>query len=753
MSPDHLQPVTPPDGSARIPAGAIQWRYLKDRVATVAVSIGGLGVIVAVLLIFFYLLYVVFPLFRSAHLEAANRYASPGGQGDTQLLAVEEQAQIGMRLKRSGELLFFSLGDGLVLARETLPIAADFASELDREQGLLAVMNASGELVLVQHKYSIGYPEHGERIITPQVLYPYGRDSLRTGSPAPTALAVGADEYGLTVATADAARQIAVQAYAKTSSFLTDEETLEPQEAISFKAPIAVDQLLIDPLQEWLYVLDHGAGKMAYYDLRKTGEALLVELVDVVTQGTIEHADMLAGGISLVVAGSDGQIVQWFPLRDSKGNYRLQRVRDFASPSDAAVVRLSPELRRRGFVAIDASGKLGIYYATSGRIVLQQQISQSSLAHATFSPRADVLLVEDQSGQLHVFHVHNEHPEVSWSSLWEKVWYESYPQPQYVWQSSSASGDFEPKFSLAPLSFGTLKAAFYAMLFAVPLALGGAIFTAYFMSPELRQIVKPTIEVMEALPTVILGFLAGLWLAPFIEGHLPGIFLLLLVLPLTMPLAGWLWSRLPAGLRHRVPNGWQPVLLILPICLAGGLALMLSRPVEVLLFGGSMPFWLDSVGIDFDQRNSLVVGLVMGFAVIPTIFSIAEDAIFSVPKQLTQGSLALGATPWQSLVRVVLPTASPGMFSALMIGFGRAVGETMIVLMATGNTPIMDFNIFEGFRTLSANIAVEMPESEVGSSHFRILFLAGLVLFLFTFAFNTLAEVIRQRLRGKYSTL
>jgi phosphate transport system permease protein len=159
------------------------------------------------------------------------------------------------------------------------------------------------------------------------------------------------------------------------------------------------------------------------------------------------------------------------------------------------------------------------------------------------------------------------------------------------------------------------------------------------------------------------------------------------------------------------------------------------------------------LGINFDQRNALVVGIAMGFAVIPTIFSITEDAIFSVPKHLTQGSLALGATPWQTLTRVVIPTASPGIFSAVMIGMGRAVGETMIVLMATGNTPIMDMNIFEGMRTLAANIAVEMPESEVGGSHFRILFLAALVLFAFTFMVNTLAEVVRQRLRQKYGSL
>ena len=138
---------------------------------------------------------------------------------------------------------------------------------------------------------------------------------------------------------------------------------------------------------------------------------------------------------------------------------------------------------------------------------------------------------------------------------------------------------------------------------------------------------------------------------------------------------------------------------------------------------------------------------------IPTIFSITEDAIFSVPKHLTQGSLALGATPWQTLTKVVILTASPGIFSAVMIGLGRAVGETMIVLMATGNTPVMDFSVFQGMRTLSANIAVELPESEVDSSHYRILFLAALVLFAVTFFFNTIAEVVRQNLRKKYGNL
>ncbi|MDF5601753.1 ABC transporter permease subunit, partial [Vibrio parahaemolyticus] len=175
--------------------------------------------------------------------------------------------------------------------------------------------------------------------------------------------------------------------------------------------------------------------------------------------------------------------------------------------------------------------------------------------------------------------------------------------------------------------------------------------------------------------------------------------------------------------------------------------------IEQTFFGGDMRLFLTEHGIGYDQRNALVVGLAMGFAVIPTIFTIAEDAIFSVPKHLSDGSLALGATPWQTLIYVVLLTASPGIFSAIMMGLGRAVGETMIVLMATGNTPLMDWNILEGLRSLSATIAVELPESEVGSSHYRLLFLAALILFVFTFAVNALAEWVRQRLRDKYRAL
>jgi len=298
-----------------------------------------------------------------------------------------------------------------------------------------------------------------------------------------------------------------------------------------------------------------------------------------------------------------------------------------------------------------------------------------------------------------------------------------------------------------------LKAALFAMLLATPLAIMGAIYTAYFMSTKIRRVVKPSIELMEALPTVILGFLAGIWLAPYIENNLPILITGLILFPLTILVAGFAWWRLPQGVKSSVPPGWEAALLVPVVILTGWLVVTSSPWIEVMFFDGSMRQWFTDVGIPYDQRNALIVGMAMGFAVIPTIFSIAEDAVFNVPKHLTNGSLALGATPWQTVTGVVLLTASPGIFSAVMIGFGRAVGETMIVLMASGNSPVVNFNLFEGMRTLAANIAVELPETAVGSTHFRVLFLSALVLLIFTFVLNTAAELVRQRLRKRYASL
>jgi phosphate transport system permease protein len=462
---------------------------------------------------------------------------------------------------------------------------------------------------------------------------------------------------------------------------------------------------------------------------------------------------LLSGGFSLVVGSDRGNLVQWFQVRDADNVNTLTRIREF-KPMAKAIVQIAPEHARKGFMATDAGGGVNLYYATSQRLLSESSTGGDKAVIGGFAPRANAILLETDKGVIQVAHVENEYPEISFNSLWGKVWYESYEKPDYLWQSAAANSDFEPKFSISPLTFGTLKAAFYAMMVAVPLAVLGAIFAAYFMSPKMRGVVKPSIEIMEALPTVILGFLAGLWLAPFVDNNLAGTLLALFLLPFSFVITAWIWHKLPASLVDSVGQGWEAALLLPVIALVVWVGIALGHPLESTFFGGDMPSWVSNeLGWTYEQRNSLVVGIAMGFAVIPTIFSIAEDAVFSVPKHLSSGSLALGATPWQTLFNVVLLTASPGIFSAIMVGMGRAIGETMIVLMATGNTAVMDLSIFTGFRTLSANIGVEMPEAAVGSTHYLLLFFSALVLFIFTFFINTIAELVRQRLRERYSVL
>ncbi len=730
-------------------------RALKDRLTRWYVTVGGLAVLGAITLIFFYLAGVVSPLFQGASLEAkdASRPAWLATADKPLLLVLEEQNRLGMRLDASGAVQFFRLKSSELVSSDVLPLpeGAHITSVTEDLPGShrFAVGLSSGQVLVVEHKYRVTWPDN-VKTISPQLEYPFGREPLtldRQGRAIDQlALTLNSDTLLLSGV---AGGELLVLELEQEENLFTGETSLSERRIELPQPTEPVTALQLDPRQQWLYAItDHGVADV--YDLRKKSLNGHYPLVDR-NAARVTTITPLLGGVSLMVGDSRGGISQWFMVRNADGIARLTRIRDFQL-GNSPVQRILAEERRKGFVAVDASGQVGLFHSTAHRTLLVEKLGTDVQA-AALSPRANRLLLEEQ-GQFKRFIIDNPHPEVSWSALWNKVWYESYDQPDHIWQSTSANTDFEPKLSLAPLAFGTLKAAFYAMLLAAPLAICAAIYTAYFMAPAMRSKVKPVIELMEALPTVILGFFAGLFLAPYVEGHLPGIFSLLLLTPLGILAAAWIWCHLPERIRHRVPDGWEAALLIPVILLIGAASLSMSGHLENWFFGGDMRLWLSNdLGIPFDQRNALVVGLAMGFAVIPGIYSIAEDAVFSVPKSLTYGSLALGATPWQTLTRVVILTASPGIFSALMIGMGRAVGETMIVLMATGNTPIMEMNIFEGLRTLAANVAVEMPESEVGGTHYRVLFLAAMVLLLFTFVMNTAAEMIRTRLRKKYASL
>ena len=259
---------------------------------------------------------------------------------------------------------------------------------------------------------------------------------------------------------------------------------------------------------------------------------------------------------------------------------------------------------------------------------------------------------------------------------------------------------------------------------------------------------------MAALPSVVLGFVAGVVLAPLVQRHVVAA----LAAPLIVPLiaVGGLFlstSRLVPAIKTYMDRHefW---VLIAWVLIGIGAVLWLGPWIERVVFAGDFERWLlQTSGARYDQRNALIVGWMMGFAVIPIIFTICEDACSSVPRHLVGASLACGASRWQTAWHVVLPAAGSGVFSGIIVGFGRAVGETMIVLMATGNTPVLQWSLFNGFRTLSANLAVEISEAPAGGTLYRVLFVSALLLFAMTSLVSTAAELIRLRLRRRLQGL
>ncbi|WDE13166.1 ABC transporter permease subunit [Thalassomonas haliotis] len=737
-------------------------RQLKNSFARWLITLGGISVLLTLVLIFLYLLYVIKPVFDSTEITPSTRVEI---SSSAQVLStgVDELKELAFNINRSGSINFYQLVASAtrplgtqVLSKQLTGAGVTVSQVVDSGHNNKLLLDSQGQVQLLTPNFTASY-DNNIREINPAVRYPLGEGKLvvdEMQAPLEKLAFAMDDERAVFVAFTRDKRLL------KTTLVAEDDFNYDPAHESVYQVieeqVSAVDDVLITPDLAMAFVRD--GNRVLVFSLDDDYE---VPLKAVITDTDAADANLttmalLSGGSSLLLGNNQGEISQWFEVSTENGR-QFKKIRSFHLSASETVAAIYTEQYRKSFYAMGQSGELGAFYTTSDADLWQGKLTAAAPGAFAISPRADALIMTTAargSQQLSLFTVENEHPEVTWQALWQEVWYEGYPEPEYIWQSTSGSDDFEAKFSLVPISFGTIKAAMYAMLFAVPIALAAAIYTAYFMTPVLRTKVKPTIEMMEALPTVILGFLAGLWLAPIIENYLPAMALLLVMLPLATLLTALGWSALPKEWKSRIPETWAPVILIPVLCFTGYLAFALSPVMETVFFGGDMrQFVTNDLGIDFDQRNALVVGIAMGFAVIPTIFSMAEDAIFSVPRHLTSGSLALGATQWQTLVKVVLLTASPGIFSAIMMGLGRAVGETMIVLMATGNTPILDWSIFQGMRTLAANIAVEMPESEVGSSHYRILFLAAFVLFVFTFVLNTLAEFIRQRLREKYSSL
>lgn len=589
-------------------------------------------------------------------------------------------------------------------------------------------------------------------------------------------------------------------------------------------------------------------GHLHRYDVRNA-ETVLAETVDLFPEdeadgARVTAAAMLLGRESLLIGDSSGRVRVWFrarnPAAETTDGQWLMPIHDM-EPAPAAVTTFGISLRSRMFVAGCEDGSYQLYHATtnqrlfSGKLLAPGSegnphgaVLEEPILVAKMTPKDDGLVFATDQHLIDC-NMDPAHPEATWVSLFGPLWYEGYERPKRVWQSSSGDVSSEKKLGLWPLIFGTLKATFYAMLFGAPIALMAAIYTSEFLTPSVRGRVKPLIEMMASLPSVVLGFLAALVIAPYVENVVPAVLCAFFTVPLAYLVGSFLWQLVPHDARMYLER-FRLMFIFVMMAFGFLFAYALGPSVQDWLFAGDIKMWLDgqtggaaggwmlftlplsalivgsaailgantylrkisvgwtrskfagvnlvkflvgvaatialaycfslamsAVGWDargslldtYEQRNSLIVGVVMGFAIIPIIYTIAEDALSTVPAHLRFASLGAGATPWQTAIRVVVPTAMSGLFSALMIGLGRAVGETMIVLMALGNTSITELNPFSGGRTLSANVAVELPEAAQHDTHYRVLFFTALVLFVMTFAVNTVAELIRIRFRKR----
>jgi len=781
---------------------SLRQRRLTDKAAHWVITLGGAATIFVILALFVFIFLEVYPLLKGAKVLKENTYLL---RDNVVSAGVDEYQEVAYVIYKNGDVEFISLSNGEVLKRYTIAGIKDSSiitnlpgntiTSVSKDNNHLALGMNDGRIITVSINFSESFDD-GKRTVLPVVSEEEVAqidDEKRAfkcitskKDDSTTVTAVSTEDSRLILKSTEIKETLLGEAESKEiKKDIT--ELIAPRSLNQITPPVSpplqggdeggvgrpepgttlathnpinlteqentleITSLALDLFMENLYV-GTASGELFHINVRDRENPFLIEKTKV-SDKAVTALGFLLGDVSLVAGDKGGGVNVWMQVRDevSASGWMLKNVHTLKSHL-APVISIVPSTRDKGFVTAASDGTIHLNHATSEQTLLCLAAKSAPTAIA-FSPKANGILAVDSHNNLYQWDISNPHPETTLKTLFGAVWYEGYERPEFVWQSTGGTDDFEPKLSLVPLIFGTIKGTLYAMIIAVPIGIFAALYTSQFLHKTLKT-VKPVIEIMAALPSVILGFLAGLWLAPLMERIFPSIVVMPFFITLSIIIALLIWKILPVFGKDRYRHGAEALFLIPFIIGAIYASIQLNGIFESFFFGGDYRQWLlDVLGLKYDQRNAVVVGFAMGFAIIPLIFTISEDAISNVPGNLISASLALGATPWQTAIRVVLPTASPGIFSAVMIGFGRAVGETMIVLMATGNTPIMDWNLFNGFRALAANIAVEIPEAPFGGTLYRVLFLAALLLFVTTFIVNTAAETVRHSMKQRYGKL
>ncbi|MCC7204720.1 MAG: ABC transporter permease subunit, partial [Phycisphaeraceae bacterium] len=805
---------------------------LADVAARWVITVGGVGTIAAVCTVFFFLLWEVWPLLAGTSLRPKASYVPPQelvGQGAVRLV-VDEYQTMGLAVEPDGRWTSFALRDGKVLGHGALIEGGPDSSQPGASITAVALAGTGGGAVAGLSDGSIrlgkvGFVSSflasadvpaeladlpvGETAVldggvverTPEGQHRLKKLSITFSDPVQveSSAAVVMLDYvtrptGPMVALMTADGRVAVEALREKRDLMAGKTTYQVTRAELPALPgdFAGERPLflgLTGLGDNL-LLVWADGRMLRYDVRSLSGPRLVEKSNLLAYpGAVAGTRITAvrfelGRTTLMVGDGTGRIHGWFLVetpQNSDGDRHAMTLTRRLAEAGPAVTALAISARQRIVAAGFADGSVRIIQGTTGETLARGVVGDGKQAHAAvaamvISPKDDGLLALARSGHdgadsatMQRWSLQVTHPEATLRSLFGAVWYEKYDKPGHIWQSSAGTDDAEPKLGMMPLVFGTLKATFYSMLFAVPLALLAAVYTSEFLHPNVRARIKPTIELMASLPSVVLGFLAALVIAPYAERMLPTLLAAGVLAPVTLVVASCLWQMLPHGVMMRLPGAesWRFGMICLTLPVAVAMSAAAGPVVERMLFGGNIRLWLDGqggtglggwvvlllpgVGVlsalgvgwlvnpwirhlpsDWDrsrcamanggkvlailvlagvatllaawcltaagldprgpwvigpvdwslaqtyvQRNALIVGFVMGFAIIPIIYTIADDALTAVPEHLRSASLGAGATPWQTTVRIIIPTATSGLFSAIMVGLGRAVGETM----------------------------------------------------------------------------
>ncbi|MDA1044327.1 MAG: ABC transporter permease subunit [Verrucomicrobia bacterium] len=721
---------------------------IADRVAEGIITSGGISIIVCVVAILVLIVKEAVPLFYAT--QAKETYSTSAARESVVAVGSDEYLDNGFIIYRDGKTTFFAVNDIRTPEAIALIPPLENAEITDCEsRGNLSYTFtwSNGAVTLDELCFEIIYENDAARRLIPKWKRHAMLSEARTGRI--TGAASRFSEDGLCTVVAVENRFFRVTRTRTELDLFGNASTIEEPFTLTPPADEKIEAFALNGRGDALYAAtsDH----LILWDLSKIENNAFLEAVSIPSRfGTVTAMTVMNGDESVALGHANGKIATWSRVfGEIPGSAAHFRVLHELPPHRTSVKTMFPSLRDKSLVSIGKDGILHLTHMTSESLLLERK-DVDQLAY--LSPRNNGLTLLSGSGRISINTLDMAHPAVTLRTLFGKVWYESYPRAEFVWQSSSADDDAEAKLSLIPLIFGSLKGTFYALILAIPLAIFGALYTSQCTHPSVRAVIKPAVEIMAAVPSVIIGFLAALWLAPLIERNLASFFASFITVPVSVLAMICAWNGLRQNIRFRIVENGYEFLALIPVLLLGCLlATWLGPQLEQALFHGDVKQALYSgLGIRYDPRNCVVIAFALGFAVIPIIFTIAEDAFSNVPGGLTAASLACGASRWQTLWRVVLPSASPGLFAAVVIGFGRAVGETMIVLMATGNTPILELSPFNGMRTLSANIAVEIPEAPHGGTLYRTLFLSAVLLFFLTSILNTAAELVRQRLRNKY---